>query len=224
MNNYYAKNLFSDRLEKCYSIASPRIQQYLDAEIDYVLSKVKPGAGVLELGCGYGRAMEQLLEKTKNVIGIDSSPNSIAHAKKYLKDKSGWQVQLMDAIDLRFDDAYFDVVVCIQNGLSAFHENPVRIMSEALRVTRRGGLALFSTYAEQFWNERLKWFRDQAAHGLVGEIDEEKTGNGMIVCKDGFTARTFSKGDFHQCANIVEMDINLIEIDKSVLFCEIYKN
>ena len=222
MNDYYAKNLFSDRLEKCYSIASPRIQQYLDAEIDYVLSKVKPGASVLELGCGYGRVMKKLLEKTKNVIGIDSSPNSIAHAKKYLRGKSGWQVFVMNAVDLLFDDNSFDMVLCIQNGLSAFHENPLCIMREALRVTKRGGLALFSTYAEHFWNERLKWFRDQAAHGLVGDIDEEKTGNGMIVCKDGFTARTFSKKDLFDLIEQLHVTAAIDEVDGSSLFCEVY--
>ncbi|MCF7832467.1 MAG: class I SAM-dependent methyltransferase [Candidatus Marinimicrobia bacterium] len=224
MNDYYVKNLSGAQLQKCYEIASPRIRQYLDAEIEFVCNKINSGDQLLELGCGYGRAMKYFLDKTDLVVGIDNSEENIRYAHEYLKGVFGWQVFVMNAIDLLFDDNSFDLVVCIQNGLSAFREDPVRIMSEALRVTKKGGVALFSTYSEKFWNERLKWFRDQAAHGLVGEIDEEKTGNGMIVCKDGFTARTFSRGDFHQCANKVEVDINLIEIDKSVLFCEIYKN
>jgi len=223
MNDYYTKNLSSGQLQKCYALVSPRIQQYLDAEIECVLDKIKPDDRILELGCGYGRAMKQLLEKTEKVIGIDSSPESISYAKEYLKDKSGWQVHLMNAEDLYFEDHSFDMVLCIQNGLSAFNEDPVRIMQEALRVTRRGGIALFSTYAESFWEERLGWFRDQSGCGLIGEIDEEKTGNGMIVCKDGFTARTFSRDDFHHLAEKAHVDINLYEIDNSILFCEVNK-
>jgi len=49
------------------------------------------------------------------------------------------------------------------------------------------GLAesVFSTYAAEFWSERLRWFELQAAAGLVGEIDYEKTKDGVVVCKDG---------------------------------------
>lgn len=223
MIDYYAKKLSSKRLQKCYEIASPRIRQYLDAEIAFVCNKINPGDRVLELGCGYGRAMKYFLGKTNHVVGIDNSEENIRYAHEYLKDLPGWQVYLMNAIDLSFDNDSFDAVVCIQNGLSAFHEDPILIMKEALRVTKQGGVILFSSYSEKFWDERLCWFRDQAAYGLVGEIDEEKTGKGVIVCKDGFTARTFSRDDFFHLAERVEVDINLTEIDKSTLFCEVHK-
>jgi hypothetical protein len=49
---------------------------------------------------------------------------------------------------------------------------------------------LFSSYSPRFWDPRLEGCRIQAEHGVVGEIDEDATGNGVIVCKDGFTAAT----------------------------------
>src|SRR5947209_3540059 len=45
-------------------------------------------------------------------------------------------------------------------------------------------------YTPQFWEHRLEWFEIQAAHHLIGEIDYQTTGNGTIVCKDGFRATT----------------------------------
>ncbi|MGD2109726.1 MAG: hypothetical protein PVI86_10070, partial [Phycisphaerae bacterium] len=39
---YYAERLSAERLKRCYDIAPPRIQQYLDAEIRHVLGKVRP--------------------------------------------------------------------------------------------------------------------------------------------------------------------------------------
>ena len=74
-------------------------------------------------------------------------------------------------------------------------------MAEALRVTRSGGNILFSSYAEQFWTERLNWFRQQADQGLLGEIDEKATGNGVIVCKDGFKANTVRPEEFKHIAS-----------------------
>ncbi|MBN2017437.1 MAG: class I SAM-dependent methyltransferase [Candidatus Cloacimonetes bacterium] len=223
MSDYYANTLSGKRLQKCYDIATPCVQQYLKAEIEFVCNKINPGDRVLELGCGYGRAMKYFLEKTDQVVGIDNSEENIRYAHEYLKDVSGWQIHCMNAIGLQFDDASFDVVVCIQNGLSAFHEDPVRIMSEALRVIKKNGIALFSTYSEKFWNERLQWFRDQAAHGLLGKIDEEKTGNGIIVCKDGFTARTFNKHDLSTLTKSLNVSASFYGVDGSSLFCEVKK-
>ena len=69
-------------------------------------------------------------------------------------------------------------------------------MTEAVRVTRDGGICLFSSYSDRFWDHRLEWFKIQSEKGLLGEIDWERTGNGIIVCKDGFEATTFSEDDF----------------------------
>ena len=65
---------------------------------------------------------------------------------------------------------------------------PFSIPFRALKVP--GGRALFSSYSPKFWEHRLSWFREQADKGLLGAIDEEKTRDGLIVCRDGFVART----------------------------------
>ena len=82
----------------------------------------------------------------------------------------------------------------------------------------------FSTYAEKFWPHRLEWFRRQAAAGLLGEIDEEKTGAGVIVCQDGFTASTASAEDFRRLASGLPASVTLTEVDDSSLFCVMSKS
>jgi len=224
MEGYYAKKLAAQRLRKCYEIAPPRTRQYLRAEMDFVLSRIKPGDIVLDLGCGYGRTLPELAAKAGFVVGIDNSPSSLDLAERLSKKIANAAVKEMDAAALRFADEVFDVVVCIQNGISAFHADQKTLFAQVLRVCRPGGTVLFSTYAEKFWPHRLEWFRLQAAAGLLGEIDEEKTAAGFIVCKDGFTASTVSAEGFRRLAAGFPAALTLTEVDGSSLFCELKKS
>ena len=128
----------------------------------------------------------------------------------------------MNTVQLSFPNNIFDVVVCIQNGISAFHVNQKKIILESLRVTKPNGIVLFSSYSEKFWNDRLEWFQLQSNAGLLGEIDFEKTRDGIIECKDGFTATTVGIDQFRVLtSNIDSVIVNIEEVDESSLFCEI---
>jgi 2-polyprenyl-6-hydroxyphenyl methylase/3-demethylubiquinone-9 3-methyltransferase len=110
-------------------------------------------------------------------------------------------------------------VFCVQNGISAFGVDPIRLIQEAIRVTKPSGVVLFSSYAEQFWEERLKWFELQASAGLLGPIDYAATGNGVIVCKDGFRAATYGARDFEELLSGLDQDFRIEEVNESSLFC-----
>jgi len=221
MNSYYEDKLSAKKLMKCYEIAPPRVKQYLEAEVNYVLQKIRPNDIVLELGCGYGRILPQLASKARFVIGIDTSLASLFLGREMLANVSNCSLLNMNAVQLAFCDRVFDCVVCIQNGISAFHVNPYDLIRESVRVTKPGGTVLFSSYSDKFWEDRLKWFQLQSEARLLGEIDHEKTRDGMIVCKDGFTATTFLPHQFLSLTTKLNLDARITEIDKSSLFCEI---
>jgi SAM-dependent methyltransferase len=221
MFNYYDEKLSAERLKQVYEIAPPRVKQYLEAEIAHVASKIRPGDVVLELGCGYGRALEKLASKTGKVMGIDTSFSSLLMAKDMLSGFDNCALVGADAIQLPFPNGTFDVVACIQNGISAFHVDHKTLIQEAFRVTKRGGIALISSYSDKFWNHRLDWFRLQSSAGLLGELDEEKTGNGVIVCKDGFSGTIVRPGQFRELTSGFSTDVKIVEIDSSSVFCEI---
>jgi SAM-dependent methyltransferase len=123
---------------------------------------------------------------------------------------------------IRAIQAGFDVVVCIQNDIAIFNVDQRKLIKEALHVTRSGGRVLFSSYSERFWKDRLEWFRIQSQHGLIGEIDDDATGDGVIVCKDGFKASTFSPDDFISLTSNFEIEPIITEVDGSSLVCEIW--
>jgi len=63
VNGYYFHRLSAARLKEVCEIALPRVKQYLDAEVNHVLDKIRPGDLVIELGCGYGRIPSSLAGK-----------------------------------------------------------------------------------------------------------------------------------------------------------------
>lgn len=218
---YYSEKLGGARLRECYEVAPIRVRRYLDAEIRFLMDRLGPGSTVLELGCGYGRVALELAKKVGRVVGIDTSSKSLALARELAGSDSGCEFLEMDALKLRFQDGEFDAVVCVQNGICAFAVDQEVLLREALRVTRSGGRVFFSSYAEQFWPHRLGWFQLQAERGLVGEIDTNLTGDGVIVCKDGFRAGSMSPSDFRRLCERLGMDPVITEVDGSSLFCEL---
>ncbi|MBM3318777.1 MAG: class I SAM-dependent methyltransferase [Candidatus Eisenbacteria bacterium] len=171
---YYTEKLAAERLMRCYAVAPPAARAYLQGEIDFLLAELSavelaPDASrcrVLELGCGFGRVLRPLLERAGRVWGIDTSLASLAMAREFVAGGGRLHLAAMDAARLAFADSRFDAVLCIQNGISAFAGDPLALMREALRATRPGGRIFFSSYAERFWPERLRWFEAQAAAGL----------------------------------------------------------
>jgi len=221
-DGYYTEGLAAERLRRCYEVAPPRVQDYLQAETDFVLRHMRPRDSVLELGCGYGRVLEAMMGLAHPIVGIDTSRKSLELAREVTGGPPRCYLAAMDAARLAFRDRSFDVVVCIQNGLSAFKVDRGALFKEAVRVTRPAGRVFFSSYAKSFWPDRLEWFRIQAAQGLVGEIDEDATGDGVIVCRDGFRAETVDPEEFIRLAASVGAYPKIAEVGGSSLFCVIH--
>ena len=57
--------------------------------------------------------------------------------------------------------------------------------------------------------------------GLLREIDYDASGDGVVVCKDGFRATTVSPREFMRMTDDLDAEISLVEVDGSSLFCEI---
>jgi 2-polyprenyl-6-hydroxyphenyl methylase/3-demethylubiquinone-9 3-methyltransferase len=205
---------------KCYEIAPPRVKQFLEAEISFVKSCIGQDEIVLDLGCGYGRVAIRLTEKAKKIVGIDISRDNIELAKEIVGSNEKYEFLTMDAKNLIFTDNYFDTTICVQNGISSFKINPLELLNESLRVTKKGGTILFSSYSEKFWSHRLEWFQIQSENKLIGEIDYDLTGNGIIVCKDGFRAIMYSEQEFLELASKVNVDTEIHVIDNSSIFCK----
>jgi 2-polyprenyl-6-hydroxyphenyl methylase/3-demethylubiquinone-9 3-methyltransferase len=218
MGGYYDQKLAASSLERVYELAPLRVRRYLRAEVDFVVGRLQETDIVLDLGCGYGRTLPDLARRAAFVVGIDTSEPSLALARERLGAWPNVLLVRMDASRLTFADASFDAVVCIQNGISAFHVDQRELIRASLRVLKPGGRALFSSYAERFWEQRLDWFERQAAAGLIGEIDRERTGDGVIVCTDGLALTTVRPEEFATLVADLDVRWQTIAVDGSSQF------
>lgn len=220
---YYKEKLSANKLLRCYKIAPQRIKQYLNAEIQFVISNINGSDLVLELGCGYGRVMTEVSPFVFWIIGNDISMESLELARSYLRSCQNYSIFLTDASHLSFRSRIFDTVFCIQNGISAFWVDKKRLVAESIRVTKDNGIILFSSYSPRIWEARLEWFRKQSQLGLIGEIDEENTRDGVIMCRDGFRATTIRSDQFVKLFDKLGLNASIVEVDESSIFCKVIK-
>lgn len=150
LKNYYANKLSAERLQLCYELATSRVLSYLEAEIEFVNNHIKINNSLLELGCGYVRVLHMLSSKLKYIYGIDISYSNLFLAQKMLSHKNNIYLTQMNSIKLGFPDHQFDIVICIQNGISAFKVDKLDLIKETLRVTKINELVLFSSYSDDF--------------------------------------------------------------------------
>ena len=195
---YYKEQLAAERLQQCYRLAPGRVRQYLRAEVDFATTQLGPDCVVLDLGCGYGRTLADFAAHSRLVVGADNSYASVHLGRQRLGSTRRCALVCGDAGRLGFASGTFDRVVCIQT-VSAFGLDRRRLVKETLRLLGHGGLALFSTYADEFWDDRLDWFERQSAAGLIGPIDRRRTRDGVIVCTDGFRAATVARRRVPRC-------------------------
>lgn len=216
MSNYYENKLNSQSLFRVYETELPRIKQYLECEIGFVREKLSEADNVLEIGAGYGRIMKELSPYCKTILGMDISAENVELGREYLKDCPNASMITMDANDMDFD-AHFDVILCLQNGLSAMRADD-DVIKSMVKLLAPGGTLYISSYNAKFWDWRLKWFEEQAAKGLVGEIDYEKTKDGVIVCNDGFRATTYTPEELDEIGHKIGLPFYIEEVNQSSIF------
>ncbi len=220
MENYYKEKMSAQKLYQVYDTKIQRISQYLQAEIDFVKKNLSKTQNVLELGAGYGRIVKELAPYCNSIIGIDISEENVELGREYIKEHPNADMVVMDVHNIQLS-APVDVVLCLQNGLSAMRLDSVMI-HRILDILKSGGVAYFSSYSANFWDYRLEWFEEQAANGLLGEIDYEQTKNGVIICKDGFKAFTHSLEDLKKIGEESEYLYEVKEVDNSSIFLIIH--
>lgn len=119
---------------------------------------------VLDFGCGWGRFLRFFWKDvdSKNLYGVDVDPDVIESCRQ--AGVPGFLSTIEPLGKLPFPDGHFDVVI----AYSVFTHLPEHVhrhwLQEISRVTRRGGVAVFTLESKRF----LEFVRDEAPKGTHG--------------------------------------------------------
>ncbi len=112
------------------------------------LDKLPKGSRILDVGCGIGGSSRILAKYYGfNVTGITISPAQVKRARELTPSELNCNFQVMDALDLKFEDGSFDAVWSVEAG--AHMNNKKRFVDEMLRTLRPGGYLALAD-----WNSR----------------------------------------------------------------------
>jgi len=146
INNDFYDELKEDwYFRKDHPIALLRKENEL--RVPWIIEAVKQKSDsiqtILDIGCGAGFLTNALAKEKHKVSGIDLSKESLSVAKEHDQTKTV-DYQVASAYTLPYPDSYFDVV-CAMDVLEHVDE-PKKLISEASRVLKPGGLFFFHTF------------------------------------------------------------------------------
>ena len=123
--------------------------------VDALVSRLRlePGAKVLDLACGRGRHAVALRAHGLDVTGVDLSPGSIAHARRFADDRLRFRVH-----DMRLPLGEPDRYDCVLNLFTSFGYFPslaenMRVLQAVAGALHPGG-TLVLDYFNSAWVER----------------------------------------------------------------------
>lgn len=163
VNNHYYNQLN----ENWYvGEADPMAVLRLEAQIKnpwinkIIKQNIGPKAKLVDIGCGGGLLSNYLAQQGHEVTGIDLSQSSLAIAQKYDHTKSVAYL-FADGANIPLADASVDVV-CAMDFLEHV-EQPGKVVAEASRLLRPGGIFFYHTFNRNWLSyilviKFMEWF------------------------------------------------------------------
>lgn len=112
-------------------------------------------ARILDVGCGTGNVLMELVNGNRELYGIDLSENMVNIARERLKENAA--VVTADAGKLPFENDTFDILLC--NASFHHYPRPEAVLEEMRRVLRTEGVLLMGEgYAPQPFRMLLNFY------------------------------------------------------------------
>lgn len=141
----------------------------------------KESLNMLDIGCGAGILMKDLLQRGHSVVGSDISEKMIKEAKKNTADFPAERKRFIkgDLENLSFNAETFDFVTCV--GVLEYQTNDNKSISEISRVLTSNGYVIitipnlyrFRNFLDPYYYVKIlpRWFRKIYRKAKPGPID-----------------------------------------------------
>lgn len=133
----------------------PYIHGFMDEQLRALLDWLPRDGRIVEAGCGFGKYVAPLHSRGYDIQGIDSSRATVEAVARHVP---GFPLSVGDVLCLDVPEGHFDAYVSL-GVIEHTWEGPEAFLSEAARVTRPGGVAIFSV---PWFNPLRQW---RARHG-----------------------------------------------------------
>ena len=107
------------------------------------LASIKPGDRVVEIGCGTGLVLKELLKITKPVYGTDISREMLERAKSYIGDEvSNVILTKNDILELNLPKNYFDKIISME--VLRYVEDMPKALINVKRIMKNNSTLVFT--------------------------------------------------------------------------------
>ena len=120
-----------------YGSCFPYSRKRLDALLERYIPARGDGLRLLDVGCGTGNHIQRYRSRGFDVAGVDGSETMLKHARDI---NPGVDIRLADVESIPFEDASFDLLLCIE--VLRYLRDPTPCIREMARVLKPGGLCL----------------------------------------------------------------------------------
>jgi len=193
-------------------------KKWFEKEKKYLQKIITKDASVLEVGCGNGRSIFDILPKTKNVTGIDHDKKAVADTKNNFSRYPSIKILKADAAQLPFDNEEFDFVICMIT-FANFADKKFKALEEMRRVLKDSGKIIISVFSENALEERMRVYKTSGV-----KIKEVK--NGTVIFDESLgdnISEQFTKEQLENIFSKVNLKIEDIKKVDIAYLCTLVK-
>jgi ubiquinone/menaquinone biosynthesis C-methylase UbiE len=190
------------------------------------LSPRLPEMRMLDIGIGGGRTTAHFANRVKQYIGIDYAAAMIETCQNRFPQRAqSTEFRVGDVRDLgAFTDQAFDLVLFSYNGLDYIpHEERLKALAEMARVTKSGGLLVFSSHNLMGFGQsprpkKESWTRRMLIKSLLmlanGRTASLRTKPYSIIRDDGlgFRLKTYYVRPSEQLRQLSALGLNQVDV------------
>lgn len=115
-----------------------------------ISGKMTPGMKLLDLGCGPGFLLQELLVRPYECWGFDYSDQTVKLVNERFRSSRNWRGAFAsETIPVPFPDGLFDLVICVETLEHLRNETLSEYLVEIRRLLNRTGFALFTVPYEE---------------------------------------------------------------------------
>jgi SAM-dependent methyltransferase len=215
-SNFFTRKEQAEFIQRVYKEAPPAIQTYFRTETDWLHQALSGCSSVLEIGCGFGRALAGV-DPAIEYTGVDIGLDYVAEAR-VRNSRGSWLCG--DATSLPFQASSFNAVFLIQNTLGNMEGIESKVITEAKRIAKGGGKLIISVYSEDSFEIRRTWYDRLVDVGIFGQVWLDPANPKMARSDTGWSSRCFERQELIWMLN-VNRNSEIHKLDNFLYFCVI---